>query len=233
MFLNQTVRLAAGIVVLFATLQGTAAALGSTRGEWGLLVAALVITAAFGVQRLLHGEDLGAIGVRVERRGLFIAVVLSGAILVAGVAYAAIADAQAARYPNATWLALGILCQAGVAEELIFRGYLYGRLARTRPFWRAAMVSMWPFALVHMVLFVTLDWPLAMASLLLSIALSFPLAHLYELGGRAIWAPAIVHAVIQAGPKLIVTDDAAFPLIWMLFGLAIAWSSFLVRVQKT
>jgi len=233
MFSTQTVRLAAGIVILFATLQGTAAALGSTRGEWGLLVAALVIAAAFAVQRLLHGEGLGAIGVRVERRGLFVAVVLSGAILAAGVTYAVIAGAQVSLYPNATWLALGIMCQAGITEELIFRGYLYGRLARTRPFWRAAMVSMWPFALVHMMLFVTLDWPLAMASLLLSIALSFPLAHLYELGVRTIWAPAVVHAVIQAGPKLVITDDAAFPLIWMICSLAIAWSSFLVRAQKT
>jgi membrane protease YdiL (CAAX protease family) len=220
-------RLTAGFLFLFAVLQGTAALFGSTRGEWGLAIAMLVILAAFTVQRVLHGESLGEAGLRAEWRGLGVGAVVSGAILALGAAYLDFSRAAVSLHPDAPWLALGILCQAGFAEELVFRGYLYGRLARRRAFWTAAMVSMGPFALVHTTLFLTLDWPIAAASLLLSVALAFPLAHLYELGFRTIWVPALVHAVIQAGPKLIVVDDASFPLIWMLASLVIAWGSFL------
>jgi membrane protease YdiL (CAAX protease family) len=225
--LKMDARLTAGFLFLFAVLQGTAALFGSTRGEWGLAVAIFVVFAAFFVQRALHGVSLGEAGLRAEWRGLGVGAVVSGAILAMGAAYLDFSRAAVSLHPNAPWLALGILFQAGVAEELVFRGYLYGHLARRRPFWRAAMVSMGPFALVHAMLFLTLDWPVAAASLVLSVALAFPLAHLFELGFRTVWVPALVHAVIQAGPKLIVVDDALFPLIWMLVSLAIAWCSFL------
>jgi hypothetical protein len=78
-----------------------------------------------------------------------------------------------------------------------------------------------------------MEWPIALASLVLSIALSFPYAHLYELGGRTVWAPALVHAVTQAGPKLLVFEDPAFPLVWMGLALAITWCAFLVRRPRS
>ena len=45
----------------------------------------------------------------------------------------------------------------------------------------------------------------------------FPLARLYELGGNTIWAPAILHFVIQGAIKVVdVTDPRGiFPFVWM------------------
>ena len=62
-----------------------------------------------------------------------------------------------------------------------------------------------------------MPWPIAVASVLLAIIISFPLAYLFELGGDTIWAPAILHFVIQATVKVIVFAHLAesFALLWM------------------
>jgi membrane protease YdiL (CAAX protease family) len=221
-------KLAAGFVLLFVVLQGVAAALSSTRGEWGLVVAACVFLAAWIVQRLLHGEGLAAIGVRVEIRGLGIAAILAVVLIVAAAVFLWARRAHIELTANASWLALGMVAQGGLAEELVFRGYLFGHMRRSRSFWRAALLSMVPFSAVHLFLFLTLDWPVALAALVLSVALAFPYSRLYELGLRTIWAPALLHAVTQAAPKLLVTEDKAFPLFWMAAALVVSWSVFLL-----
>jgi hypothetical protein len=57
--------------------------------------------------------------------------------------------------------------------------------------------------------------------------LCFPFARLYELGGRTIWAPTLLHAAIQA-PKVATFDDSLFPVLWMVAGMIIAWCAFLI-----
>jgi membrane protease YdiL (CAAX protease family) len=218
----------AGFLVLYAVLHGTASLLDSTRGEWGLVVAVCVFIAAWAIQRVLHRKGWSEIGVRADAGGLGVALALSVALIGVAALYVVVTGRQVSLHPGAAWLAVGILAQGGLAEELVFRGYLYGRLRQTRTFWRAASVSMVPFAAVHLVIFLTMDWPVALVALLLSMALSFPYAYLYELGGRTIWAPAVMHAVTQAGPKLAVVDDPVFPLVWMVAALALSWCVFLV-----
>jgi hypothetical protein len=60
-------------------------------------------------------------------------------------------------------------------------------------------------------------WPIAVASVLLAVVISFPLAYLFELGGDTIWAPAILHFVVQAMVKVAVFPHRAesFALVWM------------------
>ena len=98
----------------------------------------------------------------------------------------------------------GLLAQGGIAEECLFRGYLFGHLRRERSFWRAAWLSVPPFVAVHLLLFTYMPVPVAAAATLLSLVMSFPLARLYDLGGGTIWAPALLHFVAQAGPKIAV-----------------------------
>ena len=118
------------------------------------------------------------------------------------------------------WWALlpGLFAQAGIAEETLFRGFLFGHVRRGRSFWSAARLSMLPFVAVHLLLFATMPWPIALAAVLLALVLSFPLAHLFELGGGSIWPPAMLHFVIQGTVKVIVISSDAqtqFPLVWM------------------
>ena len=120
--------------------------------------------------------------------------------------------------PGWAWLVPGLFAQGGIAEEILFRGYLFAHLRRGRSFWRAAGLSMLPFVAVHLLLFLSMPWPIALAALVLSVVLSFPLAHLFELGGHTIWGPALLHFVVQATVKVVVVtgdDGAAFPLVWM------------------
>jgi hypothetical protein len=76
---------------------------------------------------------------------------------------------------------------------------------------------MLPFVAVHLVLFFSMPWPIALASVLLAIVISFPLAYLFELGGDTIWAPALLHFVIQATVKVVVFSEGAesFAIVWI------------------
>ena len=90
----------------------------------------------------------------------------------------------------------------GVAEEALFRGYLFSRLRRNRSFWRASALASVSFVLVHLYLFVSLPWPVALASVLLATIISFPLAHLFELGGNTIWPSALLHFTVQGAVRV-------------------------------
>jgi membrane protease YdiL (CAAX protease family) len=227
-------RLLAGLAAVFALFQWSATALGSDRGQAGLVVAALVVTALLIAERALFGESwrgaLRSLGFGTPAaRGMAAALAISAALLLVFPVYAFLTGVPVALVTP--WLAIGLFAQAGIAEEALFRGYLFGRLRRTRPFWRAAIASMPPFVLVHLWLFATMDWTVALAAVLLSVVVSFPLARLFDLAGRTLWAPAIVHAVIQGAIKLIVIDgepDLRFPLIWMTACAALPMLAFLI-----
>jgi membrane protease YdiL (CAAX protease family) len=160
-------------------------------------------------------------------RGVVVGAAISAVMIGAAVVYFQTVGYDSIR-PNAAWLALGIFAQAGIAEEVVFRGFLYGHIRRRHRFWRAAALSAAPFALVHLTLFATMDWKLAFASTVLSVWLSFPLAKLYDLGGGTIWAPALAHAVIQGVPKLVIADRY-FPFFWMAMVMVIISLVLLIK----
>ena len=63
------------------------------------------------------------------------------------------------------WLVPGLFAQAGIAEEVLFRGYLFRHAREGRDFWRAALVAAGLFVTVHLLMFLMLPWPIALASL--------------------------------------------------------------------
>ncbi|MGE3931528.1 MAG: lysostaphin resistance A-like protein [Hyphomonadaceae bacterium] len=214
-------KIIAGVALLYALMAGVAGALESTRGEAGLLIAALILAAALAYDRLAftraYAESWRALGLGVPHwRGLGAAVLVSAALAASLPLIAP--NVGAALTLRDDWLILipGLLAQAGFAEELVFRGFLFGRIRHGRSFWRSVALSIPPFALVHLVMFATMPWPVAAASVALAIIISAPLAHAYELAGGTIWAPALLHATVQGAIKLVdIEGDAT--------GLAIAW----------
>ena len=81
-----------------------------------------------------------------------------------------------------------------------------------------------PFVIVHVYLFATLPWPVALASVLLSTIISFPLAHLFELGGKTIWPPALLHFTVQGAVKVLeLPGDTLMPLVWIGASAAVPW----------
>jgi membrane protease YdiL (CAAX protease family) len=171
-----------------------------------LVVGLFAVFGLFHVSATMLGSDRG-------QRGILI-----GTLIVA-------ATAAAERFLP------GLFAQAGIAEEVLFRGYLFGHLRVGRTFWRAAAVSMLPFVSVHLVLFLSMPWPIALASVLLAVVISFPLARLFELGGNTIWAPALLHFVIQATVKIVVFPHGAqsFALAWMAASAIVPLLVFTVK----
>ncbi len=230
-------RVAIAFVVLYLTLDRLAAGLGSTRGEAGLVVSAVVLALAVVVEwrltRRAPGECLLALGLGAPTRTSMLAAVgLSGFLLACLPFLARMTGVELALRPNSAWLALGMLAQGGVAEEVLFRGFMYRHLRRERTFWRAATLSALPFAAAHLPLFWSLEGSVALLALAMSILWSFPLAWLFDRARGSIWPGALLHAVMQGGIKLLVDDQAAFgklALAWVALGLAAPWMFFLLR----
>lgn len=90
------------------------------------------------------------------------------------------------------WLAFTTLVVvAPLAEELLFRGYLYGKLRKTAPIWLAVLVTSLTFGLAHL-------WapgsPLQIMVAIDTFVLSIFLCALRENTG-AIWASFLLHAI--------------------------------------
>jgi len=229
-------RLLLGLCIVFAVFQWSAVTLGSDRGQAGLAVGALVVAATFLVERLLFEERLlptgAALGLgRPLAAGLAVAGGICVLLLIVVLVFLRVTGTSGVVTPDALSLAPGLFAQAGIAEEILFRGYLFGRLRRGRSFWRAAWLSMIPFVGVHLLLFFTMPWPVALAALLLSVALSFPFAHLFELGGGTIWPPALLHFVVQGTVKVLITSGSAsslFPFVWMASSAVLPMLAFLI-----
>jgi membrane protease YdiL (CAAX protease family) len=235
--LRQDALTIAVFVLLWVLLDRMAATLGSTRGEFGIAICIAVVAAAFGGEWLLARRSppqlVSALGLgRSEKTALLWAIVLATALLCYFPVFSAATDTPLTIRGDAALLIPGVFAQGGVAEELVFRGFLFRRLRDGRSFWRGAGLAAIPFVAVHMLLFLTLDFPIALAALLVSLSISFPLAWLFDRAG-AIWPCAIVHAVVQGAIKFI-DAGPAFPQLalgWMALCAAAPWLFFLIKAK--
>jgi membrane protease YdiL (CAAX protease family) len=233
-------RTGVAFVLMYFAFDRLAAALGSTRGEAGLVVCVLVVTLAALAERWLTRAPLRACLVALglsapPARALLAAAALVAALIACLPLLAALTGVELALRPGAAWLALGMLAQGGIAEELLFRGFMYRHLRRTRTFWRAAALSAVPFAAAHLPLLWSLEPTVALLALAMAIAWSFPLAWLFDRAHGSIWPGAIVHAAMQSGVKLLVDDDADFQSLavaWVALGIAAPWVFFLLREPR-
>jgi membrane protease YdiL (CAAX protease family) len=228
-----------GLAIVFVLFQGLAHAFASDRGQAGFLVAAVVIAALVAVEWVLFGQSampaLRTLGFGSPAvLGMSVALAISALLLAVIPIYAWMRDAAVVAYPGWPWLVPGLFAQGGVAEEALFRGYLFGRLRRGRSFWQAAGLAAVPFVLVHLYLFATLPWPVALASVLLATIISFPLSHLFVLGGTTIWPPALLHFTVQGAVKVLeVPGDMLMPVVWMAASAAIPYLVFLFSCPGT
>ena len=220
---QQWFRLLLGLAVVFGLFHGVASRLGSVLGEEGIVIALLVVTATALVDWLLFGPRPQAVirhlGLGPPRlQGLFLSAGVALLLLLTGFASARLTGTTVTPVAWWAWVLPGLFAQGGIAEEVLFRGYLFRSVRIGRSFWHAAWASMLPFVAVHLLLFFTMPWPVALASVLLAMVVSFPLARLYELGGDTIWAPALLHFVIQGTIKVVVVRDEAesFAILWMI-----------------
>jgi membrane protease YdiL (CAAX protease family) len=141
---GQWPKLLIGLAAIFVLFQWIASALGSDRGQVGILIGLIVVIATIAAERLLFGKSFAAailaLGLGVPAlRGLLTAVVISVILLLSIPVFASVMDASFSVYPG--WLSLipGLFFQGGIGEETLFRGYLFGHLRQRYSFWKAAM----------------------------------------------------------------------------------------------
>jgi len=230
-------RILIGFLVLWFVLDRSAAMLGSFSGEAGIVVCVAVLLTAVIVERTLFGlgpaMSLPALGFRRPERDAIRATFLLCAALLAFYPLFSLGTTLPLGLADC-WpvLLLGLFLQGGIAEEVVFRGYLFRHIRRGRSFWRAASLAALPFVAVHLLLFATLDFPLALAAFVVSVSLSFPLAWLFDRSGGSVWLPAILHFVVQGSIKVVTVPKASsmqFALAWMLFAALVPWLVFLLR----
>jgi membrane protease YdiL (CAAX protease family) len=236
---SQWARLLLGLLAVFALFHWLADVLGSDRGQSGLLVGGVVVAATLLAERALFGRSrlsaIAAVGLgRPRATGLVTSGVICVLLVATALLFAQATGTTVLLHSQTPWLVPGLFAQAGVAEEVLFRGYLFGHLRRGRTFWTAAWLSMLPFVGVHLLLFLSMPWPLALAALLLSVIISIPLARLFELGGSTIWAPALLHFVVQGTIKVLVLRGqgaSVFPFVWMAACATVPMLAFASRIS--
>lgn len=233
-------RLIFGLILVFALFHWTADVLGSNRGEFGVIIGLLVVGTTIAAKIFLFNrsfkESFRVVGLtRPNALGILIAIVICVLMLVAIFVFASAKDSSFSYYPNWYLLIPGLFFQAGIAEETLFRGYLFGYIRLKYSFWKAACIAAVPFILVHLIMFYSLPFAIAFASILLSVIMSFPLARLFEFGGNTIWAPAILHFVVQGTVKVLVASGESaqsFQLFWITVCAVIPLLVFLLPGKK-
>ena len=123
-------RLVLGLFIVFALFHGSATILGSDRGQRGILIGTLVVAATAAVERfLLHQRNdavLRQLGLgRPRTAGIVAASGVAVVLWMVALVFVSAREMTFSFYPG--WISLlpGLFAQAGIAEEVLFRGYLF------------------------------------------------------------------------------------------------------------
>ena len=215
-----------GFLILWAVLAGASSADPTAR--WGPAILAAVVAAALAVSRGLYRmpcrEAIRALGLgRPDRRSLLVSAVVSALVLLVWPTTAWLSGASIPLRPDWPVVLIGVLTLHGLAEELVWRGYVFRRLARGRSFWPAVLWSMPLIAVTHIPIVVTSGPAIGGGAMLVAAVTSIAFSRLYAMGGGTLWAPGLLHAAIDSF-KLVVLPAAAlqiYPFLIIGFSLAV------------
>ena len=238
-------RIVFGAAVMYVVLQGGLTLLTGRIDQTlaAIAVAAAMMVVAFLIERWSFGRDIPhafvALGLSRPRRA---AMAVSLAIIVVMAAffpvYSLATGVPIELRPDWLWVLLGAIALNGVAEETLFRGFVFGHLRQAgQSFWRAGLISLVIFGLVHLYLFVQNPPLVATLALIVAVAAAFPLAFLYERAGNVIWAGVVLHVGTHFF-RLVDIPDAQYMSVavtWLVLqiGLPFLVFAFATNVLKT
>ncbi len=168
----------------------------------GIFPAITVIVATGTIERRLGGS-WKSLGIKpVGYRSLLLGAIAGSPLLIAYYVLFAILDIDHSTVPLVGLVVFKFFLAQGVAEELVFRGFVFRRLRRGRSFLEAATLSAMVFALVHLTNFLnglSIQVLIGVAtSLVFAFVLAYPAALFFEKSGGAIWPFAITHVLIDS-----------------------------------
>jgi membrane protease YdiL (CAAX protease family) len=194
-------QLLVGFVVVYGVLAiGTAL---DTTARLGLLTLAAVLVAVACTERLQTRSAGAVIRARLGlgRPGVAVLVAATAvSLLVLSVhpLTAPLTGSPVVLRPNWPWLLLGVFSVHGLAEELVWRGFVFRRLREDHAFWPAVWRSMPFIAAAHVPIVLTVGPVVGLGAMLVAAVTTVPFSYLYEWGRRTLWAPALVHTAIDS-----------------------------------
>jgi len=166
----------------------------------GKSVAAMLgVAVAFFVQALLDRERdpkrvLLSLGFgRPDSRVLSTSVLVSAALLATMPFIVAGTEGTFVLPDNWPWLALSIFMLNGIAEETVYRGYLFHRLRRVYTFRKAVTLGTLLAAAAHLPILATAGLVVGLLAILVAALTFLPFAVLFERSRNTLWAPSVVH----------------------------------------
>jgi membrane protease YdiL (CAAX protease family) len=206
----------AGFIPMYLVLQlGLSMLLPRLGSPWHMVIPAVAMLGlALGFEMLFFKRQplqaLRQLGYGFPRgRAVVVALILSGLMLLFFPILSLVTGARLSL--NQDWLLTlaGIIVLNGLAEETLFRGYVFGNLRQGSSFLRAGFISLLLFAAVHLYLFIGNPWIIGLVGTLVAVASAFPIAYLFERGNSTIWAPVILH-ITTASIRLVTIPEGLY-----------------------
>ena len=201
---NRTLPFLFAFIILFALFYGIGLLTANFDWTWSRILICLVTVGGVTIAwSLIKKEPLAQsfrnVGFGVPNwRVTGVAIGISAAMLAFFPLYSNLTNIHLPLQSNWTWILLGIIAGVGIAEETLFRGYVFNFLREKRAFRKAATLSMILFGAMHLLLLLWLPLPIAIAAIILAIIAAYPTAYLFETGNRTIWPSAILHTTALA-----------------------------------
>lgn len=222
-------------LLLFALFYGLGLLTSNIDWTWARVMICLVTvsgatTAWSFLRKTSLAESFREVGFGIpDWRVTGMAVVISVFMLAFFPIYSALSNVKLSFQGNWLWILIGIITGVGIAEETLFRGFVFNFLRREHTFWKAATFSMILFGAMHLFLLLWLPIPVAIAAILLAILAAYPTAYLFEASNRTIWPSAILHTTALATNFFEIPSDVMTSLSLMWIGVVV-FGLFLVLI---
>jgi membrane protease YdiL (CAAX protease family) len=233
-------RILVGYAVAYAAFEGAAQLAVSVDLAWRQVIIALAgAVAALAAQVVLFrqtpSQALAWLGL--GRPTTWSVLVALGLSLLLLAAYPVISRVTGARFelqPGWPFLALGIFLVNGVAEEMIYRGYLFHHVREGRTFRRAVLLGIVFHAAAHIPILAIAGVVVGLSAILVAVATFPTYATLFERGRNTVWAPALLHFASDTIKLVIGAGALAEPatqtatLLWLLVIATAPYLLFLI-----
>jgi membrane protease YdiL (CAAX protease family) len=235
-----TLLILVGYFVAYAAFEGTGQLTAPYDLAWRQIVIALAgFSAALVIQMLLFRQAprQALIWLGLGRPTTCSLLVALGLSLLLLAAYPLISWLTGARFALASgWplLALGIFLMNGVAEETIYRGYLFRHLREGRTFGRAVLLGIVLHAAAHLPILAIAGVVVGLSAVLVSVVTFPPYAYLFERGRNTVWAPAVLHfasdtiKLVLFGGALTDPTIQTATLLWLLVIATVPYLMFVI-----
>jgi membrane protease YdiL (CAAX protease family) len=229
-----------GAAIMFVILQaGITWLIPIVDWTWGAFITtAAMLAVAFGMERIVFGRSLGASAnalgwTRPHPRALLVAALLCLPMLAFFPIIVLGFQVPLALRTDWLWILLGVIAFNGLAEETLWRGFIFGHLRQAGlSFVRAGMVALAIFTAVHLLLFAQNPFIVALAATLVALLGSFPLAFLYERAGFSIWPVAILHVATHFIRLVSIPEPQAMTVTVAWLGLLIGMPLLILAFHR-